>query len=96
MCFNSQLVLPQPDQDEIDEGDQDNASDEQHHAKVHYRHPYGVNPSGETREFAHFRWLDVLFHTVRSGPSTASNAGRDKTDFRTARRTTESIVLVST
>src|SRR5215510_8809037 len=28
MCFNSQLVLPQPDQDEIDEGDQDSACDD--------------------------------------------------------------------
>jgi hypothetical protein len=25
-----------------------------------------VNPSGETRELAHFSWLDVLLHTVRS------------------------------
>src|SRR5215472_14515049 len=28
MCFNSQLVLPQPDQDEIDEGGPDSACDE--------------------------------------------------------------------
>lgn len=25
-----------------------------------------MNPSGETRELAHFSWLDVLLHTVRS------------------------------
>ena len=35
-----QLVLPQPGQDEIDEGDQETACNKRYDAKVHSRDPY--------------------------------------------------------